>query len=47
VALWALAAVAGRAAEPDPEPPGGAKAELAKLKGTRTVTKAVWRKRER
>jgi uncharacterized protein (TIGR03067 family) len=40
LALCALAALAGRAA--DPEPPGGGKAELKKLKGTWTVTKALW-----
>ena len=39
VALCALAALAGRAEGPDPEPPAGAKAELAKLKGTWTVTR--------
>jgi uncharacterized protein (TIGR03067 family) len=44
LALCALAALAGRAA--DPEPPGDAKAELKKLKGTWTVTKAVFGGRE-
>src|SRR5262245_594476 len=44
VALCALAAVAGRA--DDPEPPGGAKAELKKLQGTWTVTKRFSGKRD-
>jgi len=46
LALGGLAALAGRAADPDPEPPGGANAELKKLKGTWTVTKGVFNKRE-
>jgi uncharacterized protein (TIGR03067 family) len=40
LALCALAALAGRAADPDPEPPGGA-AELKKLQGTWAVTKML------
>jgi uncharacterized protein (TIGR03067 family) len=44
LALCALAALAGRG--DDPEPPGGGNAELKKLKGTWTVTKAVFGKRE-
>src|SRR5262245_32635693 len=39
LALCALAALAGRA--DDPEPPGGAAAELKKLKGTWVVTKSL------
>jgi len=46
LALCGVAALAGRADDPDPEPPGGAKAELRKLKGTWTVTKTVWQGRE-
>jgi uncharacterized protein (TIGR03067 family) len=46
LALCALAALAGRADDPDPEPPATAKAELAKLKGTWTVTKSLAGKRE-
>src|SRR5262245_25859539 len=45
LALCALAALAGRA--DDPEPPAGAKAELKKLQGTWTVTKVVRGKAER
>jgi uncharacterized protein (TIGR03067 family) len=45
VAMCALAALAGRGAEPDPEPPVG-NAELLKLKGTWSVTQAVGNKRE-
>jgi uncharacterized protein (TIGR03067 family) len=45
-ALLVLAATEVRSRGDDPEPPAGAKAELAKLKGTWTVTKAVWGKRE-
>ena len=44
LALCALAAVTGRA--DDPEPLAGEKAELAKLEGTWVVTKAIWGKRE-
>src|SRR5262245_65809988 len=44
LALCALAALAGRA--DDPEPPGGMTAELKKLKGTWTVTRALFGKRE-
>src|SRR5262245_2815583 len=40
LALCRLAAAAGRADDPDPEPPG-AKAELEKLKGTWTLTKIL------
>jgi len=46
LALCALAALAGRADDPDPEPPGGGKAELKKLKGTWTVTRRLSRGRE-
>jgi uncharacterized protein (TIGR03067 family) len=46
LALGGLAVLAARADDPDPEPPGGANAELRKLKGTWTVTKAVFNKRE-
>src|SRR5262245_45311332 len=46
LALGGLAALAGRADDPDPEPPGGATAELKKLKGSWTVTKGVLNKRE-
>jgi uncharacterized protein (TIGR03067 family) len=46
VALCGLAVLAGRGDDPDPEPPGGANAELKKLKGTWTVTKAILGKRE-
>jgi uncharacterized protein (TIGR03067 family) len=41
-----LAALAGRADDPCPEPPGGGKAELKNLKGKWTVTKAVFKNRE-
>jgi uncharacterized protein (TIGR03067 family) len=41
LALCALAALAGRADDPCPEPPGGGKAELKKLKGTWTVSKRL------
>jgi uncharacterized protein (TIGR03067 family) len=46
LALCALAGAAGRAADPDPEPPGGANAELRKLKGKWTVTKVLSGTRE-
>jgi uncharacterized protein (TIGR03067 family) len=41
--MCAVAALAGRADDPEP---ATTKAELKKLKGTWTVTKAVWGKRE-
>src|SRR5262245_38253439 len=44
LSLWALSALAGRADEA--EPPADAKAELKKLQGTWTVTKAMMGKRE-
>jgi uncharacterized protein (TIGR03067 family) len=44
--LCALAALGGRADDPDPEPPGGGQAELKKLKGTWTVTKILAGNRE-
>jgi uncharacterized protein (TIGR03067 family) len=46
LALCGLASLAPRAAEPDPEPPGAAKAELGKLKGTWAVTRALAGQRE-
>jgi uncharacterized protein (TIGR03067 family) len=46
LALCALAAAAGRANKADPEPLAGAKAELKKLQGTWTVTKAIPGKRK-
>jgi hypothetical protein len=46
LALCAVAALAGRAEGPDPEPPAGAKAELKKLQGTWVTDRALFKKRE-
>lgn len=46
LALCALSVPGWRADDPEPEPPGGGKAELKKLKGTWTVTKRLSGRRE-